>query len=91
MSKINIQLLHSIFFLVIIAMNGQNFDVGRYVYPFLSGIIEILSNVAPIPMLGVVGRKTCSIMLFITTGISLLSIMFLPRSKYDTILLQSTL
>lgn len=70
-----------------IAMNGENFTIDRYLYVVLNGVLEIISYILPIPVLAVCGRKTSSVLLFGITGVSLISIMFLPKIYKTAILI----
>jgi len=62
-------------------IKGCNFVVNRYIYVAVAGAVEAVSYVLPIPMLQWTGRRTTSVLLYILSGVSLLSILAIPERE----------
>uniref|UniRef100_A0A1S4N1W3 Major facilitator superfamily (MFS) profile domain-containing protein n=1 Tax=Pediculus humanus subsp. corporis TaxID=121224 RepID=A0A1S4N1W3_PEDHC len=69
-----------------LALNVDNFLTNRYVYGFVTGLVEIPSYVLPLPLLKFFGRRQTSIALFYLGGFALLTILIIPRHE-DVVLL----
>ncbi|KAK6621085.1 hypothetical protein RUM43_011391 [Polyplax serrata] len=69
-----------------LAINVDNFLTDRYLYGFISGLVEIPSYILPLPLLRFFGRRQTSIGLFYVGGLALLAILAIPRQE-DILLL----
>jgi len=58
-----------------------NFVVNRYTYVAVAGAVEAVSYILPIPMLHCTGRRTTSVLLYILSGVALLSILGVPERE----------
>lgn len=64
-----------------IALNGDNFLANQYVYVAVTGLTEIPSYIVPCVMFRFMGRKRVSLILFLVAGVSLLSVLLIPRGS----------
>jgi len=62
-------------------IEGCNFVFNRYIYVAVAGAVEAVSYILPIPMLKCTGRRTTSVLLYILSGVSLLSILAIPKCE----------
>lgn len=69
------------------ALNVDNFSANRYLYVFLTGVSEIPAYILPLPLLAVMGRRPVSALLFLISGIALLSILLIPQSSTTSIMI----
>jgi hypothetical protein len=58
-----------------------NFVYNRYIYVAIAGAVEAVSYVVPIPMLRWTGRRTTSVVLYVVSGVALLSIISIPEGE----------
>lgn len=70
-----------------LALNVDNFNVDRYLYGFLTGLVEVPSYILPLPFLRCLGRRHTAIILFYIGGIALISILGIPRTDDNSLLL----
>lgn len=66
----------------VLALNGDNFSTNRYAYLALAGLVEAPSYVFPLFVLMFLGRKATSALLFLTSGIALLCILFISQGNF---------
>ncbi|XP_066991264.1 organic cation transporter protein isoform X2 [Anabrus simplex] len=64
-----------------LSLNADNFTADKYIYIAIAGALEAVSYVMPIPILRWVGRRPTSGAMYLVSGISLLSIMAVPRDN----------
>jgi hypothetical protein len=57
------------------------FVSNRYLYVAVAGAVEALSYLLPIPMMRWTGRRTTSVLLYILSGVALLSILGIPEGE----------
>ncbi|XP_049840116.1 organic cation transporter protein isoform X3 [Schistocerca gregaria] len=62
-----------------LSLNSQNFSSDRYVYTAVSGAVEIVGYLIPIPLLRVMGRRSTSSLLFFISGVALLLVLPVPE------------
>jgi len=62
-------------------IKGYNFVVNRYTYVAIAGAVEAVSYILPLPMLHWTGRRTTSVLLYILSGVALLSILAVPERE----------
>ncbi|KAL0266868.1 UNVERIFIED_CONTAM: hypothetical protein PYX00_009302 [Menopon gallinae] len=71
-----------------LALNVDNFHTNRYIYGFLTGLVEVPSYLLPLPLLKYLGRRYTSIPLFYVGGVALVGILMIPRTpEYNIFLL----
>jgi hypothetical protein len=58
-----------------------NFVFNRYIYVAVGGAVEAVSYILPIPVLQRTGRRITSVLLYILSGVSLLSILAIPQCE----------
>jgi len=62
-------------------IKGYNFVFNRYIYVAVAGAVEAVSYILPISMSQWMGRRKMSVLLYILSGVSLLSILAIPERK----------
>lgn len=68
-------------------LNAINFGFNKYLYMFLSGLVEVPGYLSPLLFLLWVGRKLTSFMLYFINALFLLLILVIPKSmKLDSAL-----
>ncbi|XP_043523359.1 organic cation transporter protein [Frieseomelitta varia] len=72
-----------------LALNVNNFSTNRYIYVSVMGLTEIPAYLIPTPILMVMGRRTGSGSLYIIAALCLLSILAIPTTDSDTIMIVS--
>lgn len=77
-----------IFFFFIAALNVDNFHTDRYLYGFLTGLVEVPSYILPLPFLRCLGRRHTAIILFYVGGFALISILLIPKTEGQSCELQ---
>ncbi|XP_067000282.2 organic cation transporter protein isoform X2 [Anabrus simplex] len=61
-----------------LSLSSDNFTANRYIYIAGAGAAEAVSYVLPIPILRFLGRRPTSFILYLMTGIALLSVLAVP-------------
>jgi hypothetical protein len=62
-------------------MKECNFVFNRYIYVAVAGAVEAAGYILSIPMLRWTGRRGTSVLLYILSGVSLLSILVIPERE----------
>ncbi|XP_054263783.1 organic cation transporter protein-like isoform X2 [Macrosteles quadrilineatus] len=75
----------------VLALNADNFSSNRYVYLALAGLVEAPSYVLPLLILMFLGRKSTAALLFLLSGLALISILLIPQENKLLILVVALL